>query len=264
MHGLIGNLRMDLRRGIASPRMAAAVLCAVGINFLTISQELTLGSQSVGILYYYGMFESFGAFSVLRCFLAALPFATSYCEDWNSRYLHGCVIRSSPESYACSRAISVALSGFLATIMGYLLTFAILAIRMPILSADAGQNEIYLSEAGFGTLLPNHPVLFLLLHVFVSGLNYGFWAVFALCVSGVLPNPFLVLASPVIGWYVLVNLSDFLCLPGSLHINIAAAGTAHIQGVLPTIAFSGAYFGVLTLIVGYLFCRRVKWRMANE
>ena len=72
-------------------------------------------------------------------------------------------------------------------------------------------------------------------------------------------NVFATFAAPVIGYYFVVNLP----LPIYLRFNVLSGGRLVVGGTVTSFLYALFFFFTLTVIFGWLFCFRVRRRLAN-
>ena len=86
---------------------------------------------------------------------------------------------------------------------------------------------------------------------------------FALCISAFTADPFITLASPVIGYYFIINLTYALNFPAHLKLNSIAACNFDIGGIGISFLYAILFFLVLIILLGCLFYTQVKRRVEN-
>lgn len=258
MNNLLGALRLDLKRAIISPTFLIAVALLVVLSCISISAEAAIIEGSV--MYYMLLFIFDGSFCIMTTFIGVIPFGLSFCMDWKNQYIRPSLIRCSSLSYSWSKVISVALSAFASIFLGFALSALLFNLRYPLVDAEYFRLGFELYDNGpMGGLMLISPWFYLAARISLHGAACAFWAVFALFVSSFITNVFVTFAAPVIGYYVVIHLP----LPIFLRVNVLTAGRIAIGSAPITFLYSLFFFTTLTVIFGWLFCFRVKGRLAN-
>ena len=261
MKNIIGALRIDYRRSL-SFLFAFGIMLFVVVSYASISDEISFNRGDV--LYYMELFIMQGPFTMIILFIGVIPYGLSFCIDWENRFIRTNIIRVSCRSYAWAKVIVVATSSAAVILLGHLLTTCLLSLHMPLLGDEyyrAGY-EVY-TQTVFGSIIDVNALLYLLIRSVVSALHCSFWAVFALCISAFTADPFITLASPVIGSYFIINLTYALNFPAHLKLNSIAACNFDIGGIGISFLYAILFFLVLIILLGCLFYTQVKRRVEN-
>lgn len=262
MKNIIGALRIDYRRSL-SFLFILGIILFVAISYASISDELSFNNGDV--LYYMELFIMQGPFTMIILFIGVTPYGLSFCVDWKNRFIRTNIIRESCCSYAWAKVIVVATSSAAVILLGHMLTTYLLSLHMPLLGEEFFRlgYEVY-TQTVFGSIINVSALLYLLVRSIISALHCSFWAVFALFVSAFTTDPFITLASPVIGYYFIINLTYALNFPAHLRLNSVAACNFDIGGILISFLYAVLFFLVLIIIFGYLFYVQVKRRVEND
>jgi hypothetical protein len=257
-------LRSDLRRAFLSPRFCGAALAIVALCFLSMSLERSaaLGAgatQSVSYLFHFFVFQN-TTLAIVAYSLGVAAYGHSFCADYRSRFVRFCVIRSSAGAYASSRVVAVALSTFAAVLLGYACAALLLGLQAPLTAAHEAVSFEFLF---FGGVVQLPALAYLLLQMVAMSVACSFWAVFALYVSSVVPNVFVVYAAPVVAYWFTGLVSSLLGLPSFLRIGRLAEGLAVFPDAGLSLLYSVFLFIVLTALFGLLFCRSVRKRLGD-
>ncbi|GAB6172494.1 hypothetical protein JCM15765_19720 [Paradesulfitobacterium aromaticivorans] len=87
MKQLLGNARIDFRRAFFSFGFLLAVTGMSVALFFSAGTEGRMLEESYGdVLYLYRVAHVQG-FSMLSMIFATLPYATSFCADWNNQFM---------------------------------------------------------------------------------------------------------------------------------------------------------------------------------
>jgi len=257
-------LKADFTRVFFSWPFYTAIIGVALLNLLSISDELQYMVFTVHdtptVFYLYYIHDAFGPPIII--FLCALPFASSFCTDWNNRYTRYCIIRSSARAYGRSKVIVTAVTGFLAIFIGTGLLYGILGIFLP--WYDAGSLKM---NAPFLSVLSGAgPLPYFAASIFFDALGYAFLAVFALWISTRITNIFVVMSSPIIlyyGWQYLSGAAELPEIVRFQHVMNRSFLQSKIASDGLSVLFAAVYFFILILLFGTLFSAGVKRRMKN-
>ena len=263
MKRFLGNVRVDLRRAFFS---FGFILAVVGMCVALFSGASTEGrsiKDGTDVLYLYMVAHGQG-FSTLSMIFATMPFATSFCTDWNNQFIRPTVIRTNIKSYGISKVFTTALAGGSAVALGEVLFILLLRLYVPLVDrqghmlAGAGSDSVYgslLSSGNFAAYFASQ-----ILIVFFGA---AFFAVLALWISTYLTNVFVTLASPVLSFYFITDFTREFGLPAWLNIRFALAGRFYNgQPVfsLMNLIFSCSF---LCILMGMAIVRQIKRRLEH-
>lgn len=261
MSGVIGNLRMDLRRAFISPAFLFSSVGMAAVLFFNAANEFKINS-SCSVLYLDGIMESNYFYSLAMLF-CAVPFAASFCADWSNQFIRPSCIRSGPRQYCISKVIACALSGGSVVAFGHILVYFLLLLRFPLARASDIQNMI-LNEPVLGCYLQGRQYLMYLLCKLIFQFEfYAFLAVLAFFISTFIPNIFVVLASPLLAYYFLLNLEAELHLPTWLDIRIISEGQCNLGNTAVSVLYALVFFSVLCAVLGTVAVKNVKGRLQH-
>jgi hypothetical protein len=260
MHSMKGYLKTDFHRGLISQTFLAACLGCILIGFFGLRDEIGIG-LNVSVVYYYHFI--FMDFEILFLLLCALPFSTSFCTDWNNRYLPYSMIRGDARSYSISKVAICALSGFFVSFLAHLFILGVLALICPISLNGSMDNPA--AVFGFAYLLDTGTPFFYFIFILLPKcLICGLIAVFALWISTKITNVFVVLASPIIFYYCWNNLTILLGLSYSYDLeNVMEYGVAIVANPWLNLLAFFIIIAALVILLGILFYRGIKRRMCN-
>lgn len=202
MKTFFGGIRADFRRAFITPVFIIAVLGTTIALFLGCASELEyLDGLQVDVLTLFGLTQAFGFSQMLPVF-CALPFATCFCSDWNSQYIKACCFRSSKGKYAASKVVSCALAGGVAVALGEGLYLWILSFFMKVYDPVIERN---FTIAVFNDLVAggSNVMQYFIYRILIQAAFFAVFAVFALWISTYMPNVFVVLATPVVLYFIL-------------------------------------------------------------
>lgn len=251
----------DLKYMVFSWRFLLAVVGYVCVSFASILDEINRhGGHSVFYLYivYY-----YYPFWILFLLFAVIPGSGSFCSDWENRYWRYRVLRFGKKIYAFSKAIACFCSAGMLVFCGQWIFFLVLHLKWPMYYAavDEGtmRGRIYyslMSESGIW--------LFLLVQILIKATSAGFFAVLSLWISTKITNIFVVLASPIITYYLIDNLTIKLGLPFYISITRLMEGAVELRvGVGATLLYAIGVFTGLSMILIVAFYFSCKRRVEN-
>jgi hypothetical protein len=229
--------------------------------FISIITDLNVPSGDV--LYFYQLTHTQG-FSMLYLELAVLPSATGFCSDWNNKFVYPICNRLSPNIYCKSKIISTAITAGLVIIFSESIFAMALRLSMPFSSISDMAHQIA-EQSPFGSLIEqkkyiSYFAIIIILRAFVASV----FSLTALWVSTHITNTFVTLTSPVIAYYLLINISKSIQLPYYLDLYTVFSGKLKIVDPF----FSFIYVVVFCLLFGLLFgclsSKQIKRRLYNE
>lgn len=247
---------------LRSPLFYLAVAGACGACFLAVQDYLNQTDLSKGgsAAYFVDLFFGLSMYKKLVTLFAAIPFAASFCSDWNCQYIKPLVLRGGLRRYVWSKVCTCFYSAFAVVFFGMALFTLLLCGFMPLFPADL-TNTV---RPPFGPLAYGPvPFLYLAAQIAVFSLVTAFYVVTGLAVSAYIPNRFVAVAAPIIASYLLEHLSYFLPVWLNLSVFTHSADVIH-RG--PALSFAYFFFVLLALsaLAGLLFGRQVKRRVRNE
>ena len=123
---LRGMCRHELMRVMCSWRFYISLLIYISIVFIAGHMDVVKNSTAESMLV---VVTGVSNFDVVLFLTASFPFACSFCDDWNDRYINSVVIRSNVISYAAAKMVVCALTSFAVSFVGLNVSTGIWAIR---------------------------------------------------------------------------------------------------------------------------------------
>ena len=252
-------LRVDFRRVFSSFGFYATVLCKFLVFLLSASEEIQLvaGSEGASVYYFFNAVNSFNSLADIMLIVATLPFALSFCEDWQNKYYRSLLIRSNISSYCWARALVCFLTTFLAIFLGMMVFIGVLSIWFPITAPGDGEFDIFKVFA-----LNGKPMVSLTFFCVIRGFASAFWSIVSLTFSAYIANVFVALTAPLIVNKLLAVLFNIL-LPYRYSISFLTEGIVDMGSWSWSLAFPCLLFTVLSLILILLFKSRAKEVLHN-
>lgn len=260
MKGIFPALSMDIRRAFGS---VGFFLAAFGVCMVYYAGARTFFSYA-DILFMFKYATGGSSFNHVLLLFCALPYTTSFCNDWNSKYIRSVVARMGTRRYALCKIISCALSSGTAMVLGIILFTLPLTLRIPLVdtSSRLANYQQFITTLGGGFLLNGHFIMYFIVYIYLAFLAAAFWSVLGLCVSAYIPNKFVALFTPFIGLYVLAYITSKF--PIWLQLNKITNGDCIINGTFVSIIYATIFVTVLIACVGLLFYKTIERRLSNE
>ena len=243
------------------------VICMAGVIFSICFDSWNdllraLGSQS-GSVHYFFWNSGFGG--VCRQYFlpvfAALPFAVSFCREYNENMLPFIVTREGKNSYCIIKYVVTILSGGLAVAAATGVLILFLAARLPM--ADAYGTEAAVDEVFNRYLALYHPVQYSMVEIGNAFLRGALWSAAALCVSAFFTDPFVTVVSPYLISMLYVQITRILKVPSAVRLNELLSGRWVILSGWHTLAVSAAAVSVILLLLAVVFVKKVRRRMEH-
>ena len=198
---------------------------------------------------------SFEAYKKIFVIFAALPFASNFADEWNSKTVVNCVTRKKAGSYAISNIVMCYISAFAAVFAGLAVYILFKSATKPLFNP----NNIF---GGFAGLFENGaPVLGLTLMIFVFASSCGMWAVMGLCASAFFPSRYIAICAPFVFCYVIDKFSKNL--PDNFQLEPLSLSLSDIDP-LPFLLWANFVFLTISAVCGIIFTFKVKRRIENE
>lgn len=192
-----------------------------------------------------------------------LPYTMSFCSDWDSKYIRLIAARTGFLKYAISKYIACFFSSCLAMVVGMLLFILPFTATVPLVTSNPDDLIVNITLPTLqGQLLgQGRFLLYFVVYIFLRSLHNGFWATVGLCASAYIPNRFVAVFIPYIGYFAL----SLLTYQFPTWLQLSKLGTANfmLSGVAVDILYAIFFFVMLLFAVGFLFVRTVKRRASN-
>lgn len=245
-----------LKRTFKRPVFFISVLGVWGVCLLRFINGSLTAADVVGDL---DLLVNLDAFRKVIAVFAALPFASTFAEEWKANMSFSCILRCSPKKYAWSQVLMCFLTAFLTSIMGFILFLISDSFRMPLYIPD----EIS-STSPFGYFLDHQMVWINLLLVSANfSISCAMWSVSGLLMSAVFPDKLIAVCTPFIASYLLERIT--LKFPDQFNLLYVALSRISIMGS-PLLSFLYVIFlfSLITLLLGFIFVHMVEKRVKSE
>lgn len=277
MKRFMGAFRMDLKRAFINPVFIATIflmMCLFFVNDFINNFELSWAWERKSISMADGQIhlsvfdvwysDVVAGYSIFATTIAALPYAHSFCTDFENRNFRSVVIRTGTECYTASKIITVFLSAYAVYFAASLLYSVFIYFFMFLIT---GQFLLTTSpQAGASTLSGMIINQFgdyaaILIDTAVRGIEMGIWALGALCVSAFTESKFLVIVSPYLLVYYVRYFSLYLPL-SDLYIHSVFSLDHLNSGIaIPGYLVTLLYTLLLTTLFSYIFVNKAKRRI---
>ena len=247
-----GYLRADVKRSLVSMKLITAILLTVAVLLLATLEGIALNTD----VYYIFSLVMYGMPAMIVLICAAIPYADSFCEDIEKRYIYQQAIRGDIKMYVSARVLSIFLSAVITVSLGLLIYVILLSTGLEWIDKEELQTNLTEKNNALGFLLRQG---WYILYYFCYGIWYGILggilALWASYLSLHISNRMLTLAAPMIIYY----FTDFLLVKlfqGRIDLSVIFSPANSL--------FSNAFLSILTAagiaIVNLLFLRWILFR----
>ena len=245
-------IRSYIFKLLHSPILYLTTLAVFAVSFYSMFYGVYTFSDILSEIDNLISFEFFRKMFVL---LAALPFASNFANEWNSKTITNCVTRKNVVNYSLDNAIACFLSAFAAIFTGIMLC---VLIRMPFKPLFSGSNSL----PPYGVLNENgYPLLTAVLLVCVYALSCAMWSVMSLAATAFFPSKYIAVCAPFVLSYLVERFTKFV--PGEFQLGPLSQSWSGWKP-LPAFLKSVIVFLVISLVCTTVFAVRVKVRVENE
>lgn len=256
----------DFKKSFLTFKTLICIISVVAVSLLSFNIDLLYiftnpaesNSSIVELIdYLFGI----GVFKNLILIIISVPFVEVFCDDWNNKNIYSVLTRCNIKRYSRVKILSGAVGAMLVSFIGFILLAFLLAFFMPLATDQAVSN--FATEEPYGFLVKECPFIYLIVRLLIFSLFLSLWVIVGLFFSTIIPNNFVSLAMPLISYYLIGNLCDYL--PGFININHITNCTNILGGnVIITFVYSLLFFIVLILLFIKLFRVMVQRRINNE
>ena len=260
MHVFTNELRRSINTGM--------LLAIIGVGFCICfdSWNDLMGSikENNGILHYFFWNSAYGGVcrSYILPIFAAIPFACSFCNEYNENALAFIVAREGKTGYCIIKYIINALCGGLVVALGTALLFLFLSLIFPIV--DVSIQDVTLTEPFHLWLAIHRPVLYGFVEIANGFLTGLLWSSVALFVSSYIPNMFVIIVSPYLASFILIHTFRLMQVDNLHRFDKWLTGYSIIGSSIQTLIYSFIVILIIISILGFLFTINVRRRIENE
>lgn len=253
-------------RSVWSPMFLVVILTCGVLEYLDVTSSLMFASDRTNgglmgsALQYYIMRD--GLLSVAALCIMTLAGTTLYAQDYEENAVYMRIQRIGKSGYVGARMLQTVVSTFICGVTAFLLCLILTAVtyRLPVL-AWGSDVEPYTMES---LLAAGHTVAYLVVKSLQVGYKYLFYGVITLGISLFLPRRKVVIAVPMILWYLnQYVLAGIRWIPAFLWPSVIFADGGGISEVLKVSPLAGTLIltGMqicLVLAVSILFYVRIR------
>ena len=215
--------------------------------------------NSVWCVYYFMSNSAFGGMCgnyILPVF-ATLPFATSFCEERNSKAVAYIASREGMRRYGVVKYIVNILMGGLVVAFGTVLLFLFLRMRLPMTSDDYKVTVYGAAGAFHQWLAVHHPIRYCMTEVALGFMRGMIWAGVSMFVSLYVTDRLVITMFPFLGSYVIVRVSQMLSLDDNWRLDQILIGRTVIKDSGHTVMIAAIVSSILVFLVGICFTKKL-------
>lgn len=237
---MAGNMLVEsLKRAFRVKFWLASLMVIAAISFDSWPTLITALSSplnpkgTISVHYFYFNAVSFGGvFSrYLIAMLAAIPFSAEYIEEYEMfPYI---LARTRTIRYGVSKMLSAALSGGLALAFGGLLFMLALSLKLPLITESRLLEMQWIPF--YDLLISGNGISYFAVCIALMFLNGFLWGGAAMCISAYIPNKFVVIASPFVMSFLLVQICRLLRLNNNIRLDYLLTGRAWLGSTTATL-----------------------------
>lgn len=256
---LCKSLKIDLMRAFRNRLFPAGILLTGGVLAANFPWE---NIQDPSVLYLV-QFIAWGSYVQLIFICGVIPFGTAYLAETEHQYIRYLIFRSDVKSYLRSKVIVTALSAFMTIFLGKMLVAGMIRMFYPMAGRLAQYDP---AKGGIDCLMAISPWGYVLADAFLYAMAGAAFALLALLVSAVARNTFVTIMSPMVLYFMISSVTQWLHLPQWLEIFGLCMGYIEIyeDSVLLTILHICLVWIVFMGLIGVCFIRYGERRFQNE
>lgn len=211
-------LKLELKRGLKRKTFIFAFLLFLTVTVfdcIKYNYSNIISAKFINENFLYDVskgasFSPFGGFFVFRTtslsnllfilmpVLVAMGYSDSYLEDMNSGFLKSILIRASKKTYLISKYLANFIIAGITTAVPLLIDLIIIVTTQPAIKPDMFSSNTFFQGSMAVNLYMNHPIIFILLWIFIYFMFSGAIASITLAFSNFIRNKFIVVILPFI------------------------------------------------------------------
>ncbi len=259
-------LRVEAARALTARTFPLCVGLTALLYLLCSFHEMQLfpptmagADNAVSAAYLFGAVDNFNSLLDVLPVVAALCCATSFCSDWQERYVHAILVRTTEGRYCACRLAACFFVTALAVFLGVCLYLAALAALYPLARpGDAAGGIAFDGLAAQGNYLGA-----LLCRAAVKAVSCGMWGVAALACSAVIPDMLVTVASPLLFKRLYSVLYNMLGLPQALSIDFVSESLVTVGSWQASLLHACGLFLLYAALAGAAYRLLVKRRLRH-
>lgn len=211
-----------LKAAVKEGALAAALGVILCICLDTWDQVpfLWTADDAVDVFYYWFNAFTFGGFYSIFVtpMLACIPYAASFCEEYNSNMLRTLLAKADTKTYCISKSIVTALSGGMSLAAGG----SIFVLGASFFTELVNRNKLgeYSGLPYYKYMQEGNGIKYFAAVIFLLFLTGMLWSSVALLVSAYTHNRYVVFAAPLLLSFFLVRFNILLGMPDYMCLNL--------------------------------------------
>lgn len=202
-------IKCDLHRVFSNHKLYISYVISLAILLRPLVEALTEGGGQYSFLYLQSIPFGLSDYTPFAAIFCVLPFADSFCEDYNSGYIHSILLRIGTKKYAFQRFLMTAFSGGVLMSLTVLtvLLFCYIAAEIP----DTAETVVFMQNTLLykkGLLLRWNGIFFIAYRVLFAFLFGCLWASVGFCISTIVVNRYVTFVAPFVLYQILWTLIE--------------------------------------------------------
>lgn len=269
---LIKMLKINFERLFRSKKFYFSVIMIFLLALLSLWPEISASGYSTSIYYLINSRNGIGAFFVATSIVITLPFGLSHWENLRNNYVNNIEVRVGSGVYCWAYTITTAISAFVVVVLGYALCFGILAVKLPMITAEEIESlRLLLSDSGLNIyekiIYEGRPVLYFLAVFSTEALGYAFMAVFTLMLSAKIENVFVLLSAPIMLYYGSILFGNIIDFPEIYYwyfiMSHGGSWARKFTNIISFLVCIIVYFAILICLESIIFWKVEKEKRKN-
>lgn len=186
---------------------------------------------------------------------AAIPFASNFADEWNSKAITNCVSRKSTPNYAVTNVLYCYISALLAVFIPLVVFAAVSCLSKPLFAGSNGFPSYgELAEVGL-------PFLALIFYFLTFSLSCAMWAVMGMTLSAFFPSKYIAIGAPFILSHAIERFTSHL----PYQFDLMGLSMSYLDFPwLGALCYTTLIFTGISALCGILFVKTVERRVQNE
>lgn len=256
-------LLTELKRRILSPSFIVMTMIAAASYFISCAEELKFvwNSKSADVLYLHTIAYNLGFLSSLSMLCCTALNCTAFLNDYQSSFYRGCILHSGKRGYTAAKFLSCVITGGLILALGLIIFVMILCLKFPLANPDGNIMDTAQRATPFifGILREGHYIGYFAALALLSFLYGGMWSAVGICVSAFVPDKYAASFSP----FIIMKFADHFLRNVKLNFDSIFSGNYNIGGAVGSLLYAVGYFGIITILLGIVFCIKAGRRCAQ-
>ena len=243
--------------------MVCYILDSFDIFMLYIKNNYIEGNLDV----YYFYFNSSLFSGIYRLYflpvIAAIPYATSYCREYDKSIVLWTVSRSSKTNYTISKILINAFLSGICIMSGSVLFLTILQINLPFIT-EFNLHETAIQFPYANLLNSSRSFKYILNIAFRDFMLGSIWSTIAISVSSYSPDKYVTILSPFVIKFLYIKFMKMIKISNSYRIDYWLAGSNIVKSENVTMLMLFTITISVIILGCYVFYKKLNWRMENE